>query len=255
MKCLFFCPRWGSETLSWDTFMTRVKAAGYDGVEWAIACDTPLNLIDEVLGLSHNYGLSLIAQHYDTNDLDFNRHFDNYAAWLVKVKAYPWLKINSQTGKDYFSFEQNAKLIALAGGNVIHETHRGKFSFAAHVTKTYLETISSLQLTLDLSHWVSVAESFLEDQSEAMKLAVMSTEHIHARVGYTEAPQVPDPSDPEWQFALEHHLKWWDQVAARKQGKVMTITPEFGPYPYLTHGGDQWKMNLYMMNLLKKRYA
>lgn len=33
MKILFFCPRWGCEDLSWDSFCHKVKAAGYDGVE------------------------------------------------------------------------------------------------------------------------------------------------------------------------------------------------------------------------------
>lgn len=34
------------------------------------------------------------------------------------------------------------------------------------------------------AHWVAVAESFLEDQSEAVKLAIERADHIHARVGY-----------------------------------------------------------------------
>jgi sugar phosphate isomerase/epimerase len=33
MKLLFFCPRWGSEDLSWESFCHKIKAAGYDGVE------------------------------------------------------------------------------------------------------------------------------------------------------------------------------------------------------------------------------
>jgi hypothetical protein len=45
------------------------------------------------------------------------------------------------------------------------------------------------------------------------------------------------------------HLLWWDAVIAlkRKKQDVMTITPEFGPYPYMVHlpytgkpVSDQW---------------
>ena len=30
----FFCPRWGSELIEWDTFLKKVKIAGYKGIEW-----------------------------------------------------------------------------------------------------------------------------------------------------------------------------------------------------------------------------
>jgi sugar phosphate isomerase/epimerase len=260
MSIKFFCPRWGSENISWPDFFKKVRSAGYDGVEWAIPNYTTGSEITEVHELAQNNSLLLIAQHYETNDANFNRHFANYAAWLEKVKAFSWHKINSQTGKDYFSYAQNAALIKLAGKEVIHETHRGKFSFAAHVTQQFLETIESLRITLDISHWCNVAEGFLADQKEVVELAISRTDHIHARVGYAEGPQVPDPRAAEWQFALDHHLQWWDKVVSHH--KNITITPEFGPYPYMvTIPGtaqpiaDQWAINLYMMELLKKRYT
>ena len=114
-----------------------------------------------------------------------------------------------------------------------------------------------------MSHWVCVAESYLEDQTEALKLTIQRTEHIHARIGYTEGPQVPDPRIPGWERALDIHLGWWDQVYQQKKNEkqVLTITPEFGPFPYmisLPSTGEpisnQWEINVFMMNLLKKRY-
>jgi len=122
-----------------------------------------------------------------------------------------------------------------------------------------------LRITLDVSHWVTVAESFLDDQPEAMELAIQRTEHIHARVGYPEGPQVADPAAPEWNEALQHHLAWWDRIIERKRfetNALVTITPEFGPYPYMVHLpysqkpiADQWQNNVYMMNLLRERYS
>lgn len=265
MRVLFFCPRWGSEALSWPDFLEKVKAAGYDGVEWAIPNNTTSEEIDAVQQMAAKSHLLLIAQHYETNDSDFNRHFQAYGSWIEKVKAFPWEKINSQTGKDYFSYAQNTALIKLAGKGVVHETHRGKFSFSAHGTKYYLETIADLRLTLDASHWVNVAESFLEDQQAILELAISRADHIHARVGYPEGPQVPDPRAVEWQAAVGIHLAWWDKVLALKRAEpdsVLTITPEFGPYPYMVEHphsrkpvSNQWDINVYMMNLLKKRYV
>jgi len=266
----FFCPRWGCEQIDWDLFCERVKQAGYNGVEYGIPNETEASELDMVWEKLAKYKLDVIPQHYGTYDADFNRHHDSYTAWLEKVSPYPAIKIDSQTGKDFFSFEQNSQLITVAarheastGVPVCHETHRNKFPFAAHVTFDYLQRIPSLRITLDASHWVNVAESYLVDQPEAMKLAIERTDHIHARVGYPEGPQVPDPRAPVWKEALDFHLQWWDAVIdlKRKKQDVITITPEFGPYPYMVHIpytgkpiSDQWDINLFMMQTLRARY-
>lgn len=272
MEIKFFCPRWGCEQLDWNTFCERVKQAGYNGVEYGIPNDTEAAELDMVWEKLNKYNLHVIPQHYGTYDADFNRHYDSYAAWLQKLSPYPAIKIDSQTGKDFFSFEQNSQLIDVAtrhqtktGVPVCHETHRNKFPFAAHVTFDYLKRIPSLRITLDASHWVNVAESYLVDQPEAMQLAIERTDHIHARVGYPEGPQVPDPQAPEWKEALDHHLQWWDAIIKLKRQQeqdVMTITPEFGPYPYMVHLpytgkpiSDQWAVNHFMMETLRERYT
>ncbi|MDH7461741.1 sugar phosphate isomerase/epimerase [Chitinophagaceae bacterium 26-R-25] len=270
MPIQFFCPRWGSEELSWGTFCQKVSDAGYNGVEYAIANNVTEKELDEIWNTVEQNNLKLIAQFFESGDADFSKHHDLYCAWLEKISNYPCLKIDSQTGRDFYSFEQNLLLVNEAfqftnqtGIQVVHETHRNKCLFAAHTSKEYLEKIPELKLTLDASHWVCVAESFLEDQSEAMQLAIERTEHLHARVGYPEGPQIPDPRVPEWQHALNAHLSWWDRVVERKkkENTVMTITPEFGPNPYMVHDpvsgqpiADQWAVNVFMMNLLKQRY-
>lgn len=267
----YFCPFWGSEHLKPKAFIHKVIDAEYDGIEYAIAQTSNMHEVDEIWNLAQQKGLSIILQHYDTNDPNIEKQLENYELWFEKIKPYKALKINSQTGKDYFSFQENKALIAIAekfskesGIEVLHETHRGKFSFAAHITKQYLERIESLKITLDISHWVNVAESYLEDQQEAVSLSVSRTNHVHARVGFPEGPQITDPRAPECEEALDKHLAWWDAVVAHKSksDKLLTITPEFGPYPYLIHLphsfkpiANQWEINVYMMNLLKNRYS
>jgi hypothetical protein len=181
------------------------------------------------------------------------------------------LFITSHTGKDFFSFEQNEHLLTLAqnianttGVKIIHETHRGKFSFAAHITRDYLLKMPWIRLTLDVSHWFAVAESYLADQVDAVELALSHTDHIHARIGYAHGPQVGDPRSPEWKEVVHKHLALWDQVLRMQKdqsAKQFTFTPEFGPPPYMqlqpftnTPLASQWDINVYMMNLLKERY-
>ncbi|MEN9949983.1 MAG: hypothetical protein RLY85_735, partial [Bacteroidota bacterium] len=69
---------------------------------------------------------------------------------------------------------------------------------------------------------------------------------------------------PEWQEAFNAHLNWWDQIVTRKtkEGKSVTILTEFGPPNYLPTLpytqqplADQWAINAYMMQFLKKRYS
>jgi sugar phosphate isomerase/epimerase len=265
MNIQFFCPRWGSEAIAWEQWLPQVKAAGYDGIEWAIDRNVTRRGIEQVLALGEQHQLRFIAQHYDTIVPDFDTHVLYYADWLHKVAGLPFVRINSQTGLDYYSFAQNRTLIDLAAEfGVIHETHRGKFSFAAHIAQQYLQRMPNLRLTLDVSHWVNVSESLLEKQSSAMRLAIERIDHVHARVGYPEGPQVSDPRAEVWATALDAHLHWWDAVVAlkRSQHQDLSITPEFGPFPYLVHHpksgepiASQWDINVWMMEMLRKRYT
>ena len=265
----FYCPRWGSEALGHDAFCRRVREAGYDGVELGFPRDVAPRELDAAWEAAARAGLKVIAQHWDTTEADFARHREHYAAWWARLEGYPLVKVNTQTGRDHFDFEQNAALIADAAGYaaslgtaVAHETHRGKFSFAAHVTRDYLERLPGLRLTLDISHWCAVAETYLADQQAAVELALARTDHLHARVGHPQGPQVPDPRVAAWREALDVHLAWWERLARRfaGEGRVLTVTPEFGPAPYMTYHpltgeplADQWSVNVYMMELLRER--
>ncbi|WP_295673912.1 sugar phosphate isomerase/epimerase [uncultured Mucilaginibacter sp.] len=269
MKILFFCPRWGQEAVEWDVFLQKVKQEGYDGVEASLPYGEKEKA--EILNGLEKHGLQFIGQHYETTEKSFDVHYQQFEQRLHNLASSNPLFINSQTGKDYYTFEQNTQLIALAttvsnhtGVNILHETHRGKFSFAAHIASTYLAEIEDLRITLDISHWCNTAESFLHDQQEAVDLAISRTDHIHSRVGYPEGPQITDPRAPEWKEALNFHLSCWDKVVAKKQAEnapLLTITSEFGAPPYLPllpytkqPVVSQWDVNVFMMELLKERY-
>ncbi|GEO07907.1 hypothetical protein SAE01_04030 [Segetibacter aerophilus] len=249
--------------------MTNVKDAGYDGIEASLPTDQKEK--EEILSEIKSFGLEFIGQHWETINPTFEEHYKEFEWRLRSLAEAKPLFINTQTGKDYFTFEQNKQLIDLAkniaeetGVPVIHETHRGKFSFAAHITETYLQKIEDLKITLDISHWFNTAETYLHDQVEAVELAISRTEHIHSRVGFIEGPQITDPRAPEWNEALQQHLDCWDKVIElqRKNNReIFTITSEFGAPPYMPLLPytkqpivDQWEVNVYMMTLLRERY-
>lgn len=269
MKIKFFCPYWGSNALSYTQFFNKVRDAGFNGVEMSLPLEKSEK--SDILSKLNDFGLELIGQHHETMDPDPLIHRNVFREYLYNLADARPLFINSQTGKDYFSFEDNASLIEVAsqveketGIPVIHETHRGKYSFALHITRQYLEKIPGIKLGLDLSHWCNVSESLLHDQLTSLDLALKQTRHIHARIGYAEGPQISDPRLPEWSEPLNFHLSCWDKVVENfihMRKEFLTITPEFGPYPYMFHlpftkmpVADQWGINIYMKELLENRY-
>lgn len=269
MDKLFFCTYWGSEQLTWPVFLKKAKDAGYDGVEASLPLEryAQEKMVEELL----KHDLKLIGVHWDTVTADFNVHMEELELRLFALAQVNPLFITAHTGKDHFTFEQNVALLSRAeeislstGTPILHETHRGKFSFAAHLTKAYLQELPWLKLTLDISHWYAVAESYLADQTEALDLALSRTHHIHSRVGFTQGAQVNDPRHIEWQEALEHHLNCWDKVISlqeKRGAQQFTFTSEFGPFPYMASktntaadSAHQWNINNYMKDLLKIRY-
>ena len=268
MNIEFYCPQWGSEQLPFNDLCRKAADAGYDGMEMVLPLETTH---ENILSTLKESGLKLIALHGETESADLNTHADEYEKRLRSLAAANPEFISSQTGRDFFEFEDNLSLLALAsrvseetGVKIIHETHRSKLTYAAHVTRRFLEKIPEMRLTLDVSHWFCVHERFLTDQKEAVNLAIQRSDHIHARIGYDQGSQVPDFRMPEWKNALKAHLEIWDRIITRAQEEGQerfTIMPEFGPAPYMLMQpgttrpiANQWELNCEMMALLKERW-
>ncbi|MBY0434254.1 MAG: sugar phosphate isomerase/epimerase, partial [Cyclobacteriaceae bacterium] len=181
------------------------------------------------------------------------------------------LYINCHSGRDHFSYDQNKTFIDLTTElskrtqvPIYHETHRSRILYSAPVARQFMENLPDLRLTFDVSHWCNVHETLLEDQPETVAMALGRVDHIHARIGHQEGPQVNDPRAPEWKHAVEVHFGWWDQVVAtkNKEGKVMTFLTEFGPIDYMPAMpytrqplSNQWEINTFMLDTLRKRYS
>lgn len=267
LKIKIYCTNWGM-TDSWDVFCAKVKDAGFDGVEtWLPGTDSERSDMLEALK-RYELSLGLLCGGGGRSFQEYHDSFVKNIETAIRVKSD---YINCHTGKDYYTFQQNSTLIDAASKlsklnnlPIYHETHRGRFSFAAHVTKRFLEELPALSLALDISHWCSVHESLLGDQKETVELALQRTGHIHARVGHPQGPQVNDFTAPEWKSTLEQHLAWWDRIVQlhKENGRrTLTITTEFGPAGYLPTlpftqqpVSSQWQQNVSMLKLLRARY-
>ncbi len=254
-----------------DELGAAVKKEGYDGMElwWPMEKKGQ----DEMFNMLKKYNLEVgfltggQESTYDAHFKTFTSMIDAAATNTIQKPLY----INCHSGRDYFSYDQNKtfidhtlQLAKQTGIKICHETHRSRMLFAAPVARHYIETVPDLRITFDVSHWCNVSETLLHDQQETVDLTLQRVDHIHARIGHPEGPQVNDPRAPEWKDALDAHFGWWDKVLERKKqnGEIMTMLTEFGPpdymptLPYTRQPlSDQWAINVHMMHLLKDRYG
>lgn len=270
LKVIILNTDWGFKE-SVDELCAKSKAAGFDGVEtwWSHDAERTKNLFDALQKHEMHVGF-LTAGRSDNPDTHLNTFKESLDA-ATKQQAQKPLYVNCHSGKDFFSFEENSKLIdytlektAKTGIEVLHETHRSRMCFAAHITKNFLEKYEDMKLTLDISHWVNVHESMLGNMPEIVDKALQRTGHIHARIGHPEGPQVNDPRAPEWKEVLEQHLTWWDKAIAYREAsgsEQITFLTEFGPPTYLPTlpytqqpVADQWAINVFMKDLIRERY-
>lgn len=269
MKIKLLSPLWGHEYLPIKHFLDKVKTAGYDGVDTWI----PENYSDkhELFEFLQLHEFEIVTHQYRAEGKTF-REFRRSFLKHLQVCAEPGpILINSHTGRDYFTFEQNLALIddalefsSKTGITVLHETHRGRLGYCPQMISPFFQERADLRLTADLSHWVCVTESMLDNFEEVVNETLLRSLHIHARVGFEQGPQVSDPRAPEWQYALERFLGWWDRIVeinTQRGLEKMPITTEFGPEPYmpktphhLNPGSLQFELNCFMRELLAERY-
>jgi sugar phosphate isomerase/epimerase len=266
-ELVILATNWGYDG-SYESFFSKIKKEGYDGAE--IWCPGTDNERKELSAAAQKNGMKL-GLLFGAGETQPLQNLDNFKKTLQAAASMNPIYINCHTGRDFFSFDQlkpffdfTIQLSKQTGISIYHETHRGRALYSAPVTRNFIEKIPALRITADLSHWCAVHESLLEDQAETMEIVLNHTDHIHARIGHAEGPQVSDPRAPEWEYAVKTHLGWWDKVAEQKKkiGARLTILTEFGPpdymwtLPYTRQPlADQWAINVHMMNILRKRYA
>ena len=111
MKIKFFCPMWGSENLDFKSFLTKVKNAGYDGVEMGLPMEPERK--EKVWELLNEFNLQIIAQHWETLTADYEAHKKEFRQRLENLAVSKPLFINSQTGKDFLLTNKMPSLFKL----------------------------------------------------------------------------------------------------------------------------------------------
>jgi hypothetical protein len=268
MKLLILCTQWGHEHLPLEDFFLKVKEAGFDGIDTWLPKGK--NEKKKFISLSEKYQLAIVGQQYQAKGNTINQYCKSLEYHLSHLLECSPLLINSHSGRDYFTSEEQLRVIDIVEGfsvknNIVvaHETHRGRIGYSPYQAMELFKLRPAMKITADFSHWTCVTESYLENCSEILQEAIKRTKHIHARIGYTQGPQIPDPRLVSWQDPVEFFFKIWKQIVwyqKSQEAAFFTITPEFGPPPYMwTKTKDdmpienQWEINLFMKDLLRER--
>lgn len=262
-------PEMGNTSKGYDALFARIKSEGFIGVE------TPISMVEDKKAFGtalQKHGLKYVAM---INTCTFNpdpicagvdEHVNSFRRLVREAKELVPVFINAHSGRDSWStdaahkyFEQALAIEAEEKITIYHETHRGRILYNPWVTRDMCKKFPTLKLTADLSHFCVVAERVFDEKSgldddwaETMDIIADRCGHVHARVGYAEGPQVPNPADPAYRPALESHEQWWDKIIARQAAKgvtEITVEPEHGTNGYqqeLPWGGevaDLWVVN------------
>lgn len=261
---------WGHEHLPIVSFLENVRLAGFDGFDTWIPGNKKNKKI--LLDYLQRYEMPLVAHQHQAHGKTFTEFKVSFLRYLKGCAEAQPLLINSHTGRDWFKPEENLELIDIAqnffvktGILVVHETHRGRMGYSPQSAAELFERREDYLLTADFSHWTCVTESMLENFEPTVNEAIKRARHVHARIGYENGPQVSDPRAPEWGYALNRFLDWWERIVLenkRTGHSVLTLTSEFGPPSYMptipfsnTPVADQFELNCFMKELLKSRYA
>jgi len=238
MNLMLFRHLWGTVG-DWEVLFPKYKQAGYRGIEGPVPPPADRKRFRALL---RQHRLEFIPQVFSRGKTVAD-HLESLREQIAAAKPFAPRFINAHSGKDAFSedesirlFEGALQLEAKCRVAIAHETHRGRVLFHPWVTSRLLTRFADLKLCCDFSHWVCVCERLLEDQLGIIRQCAEQCLHVHARVGYEEGPQVPDPRAPEYQRHLAAHEVWWRLIweAQAKRGfPVSTLTPEFGPPDYL----------------------
>lgn len=269
MEIRYFTSYWGNEHIPIVEFLSKAKKAGFEGIEMKIPIKEDLAL--DLKSLLDEFQLELIAQQWLPPQAEtIDNHITTFENNIRYLSSYQPLFINSHTGKDFYLFEENCKILNAAenisketGIKIFHETHRGRCLYSAPMARLYFAEFQKLKITADFSHWCCVSESLLEGHEDLLDEAIRRAGYIHARVGHSQGPQVNHPFAPENSGALKAHVGWWQQIIdyQKKIGtKVFPVLVEFGPIPYLQSLPftgqpviDLWTINIEMMHYLKQQ--
>lgn len=272
MNLEIYKPLWGHIGSHFEAFSQAIEA-GFDGIEGPLPDDANerenfhLRLAES--GLAYIAEVTTGGGYVPDPTRTPASHLGDLREGIERVLPLSPRFVNTQAGLDAWDFptqvafhEAILELESEYGIPISVETHRSRPLFHPWVTRDLLSELPALGITCDFSHWCCVTERLvMNDAPELLTLVARHCRHIHARVGYDQGPQVPDPRAPEYAEAVASHRAWWHallEARSQRGAHLATFTPEFGTDGYLhlepftkKPVADLWEVNQWMAGRLR----
>ena len=244
----------------------KLRIAGWDGVEGSLhdiggnreermqcvtaAADQGCSLVLSAYSSWHSYEGAYQARSVHAHAAALESELQEIAELhATAAPLSPIIRINAHSGTDewteseavdYFgAVEASAQRHGDALPPISHETHRGRYLCCPFATARLTQQVPSLRLTTVFSHWEVKCERLLdtwEEQSLLESAIAPSVDHIHARIGTRQAPQVGHPADRAVAPSAARHYDWWrtcwsarEAASFSSRDAVLTATIEYGP--------------------------
>eukprot|EP00966_Prymnesium_polylepis_P075841 1758758-Prymnesium_polylepis.1 len=277
MRLLVLRSSWGLAGLGRDAAraIAGVRAAGFDGIEMSLAEYKECSDDEQraLRGALRSHDMSLIMSAYSSWD-NYVGAFDGRStvqdhthtmtqqlreiAEVASAVGPGALRVNGHSGSDAWTeaeacefFEATTEAASTLGDALpplSHETHRGRYLCCPFATARLLRRVPTLRLTSDFSHWVVKCERLLDSPEEAALLhgdIAPAVDHLHARIGTPQSPQVADVRSPLAAGAAERFYSFWEsvwgaheQASVSSRSSVLTATIEYGPVERCEASGD-----------------
>lgn len=274
MRLEIFRTLWGYRG-SWQQALDEALSAGFDGLEARIPETAAQRAINARLLREQNVpyiatlftSTPVLPRQSDSPQV----HLEDLRMKLDRAAELGPRLVNVLPGNDRWALSEQvdflaraAELAAACGLKVCFEIHRGRSLYSPWVTLDVIRQVPELRFTSDISHWLVTCERLLDDPADDLSAFIERVDHIQARVGYDQGPQVPHPGAPEYAEVLAFHQRHWESIwsSQEKRGlQTTTLTPEFGPDGYLHHlpftdvpVADLWQLNQWMARCERQHF-
>ena len=248
MRLQTFLSCWANE-LDLAAAIQSAPEWGYDGVEGPPPADAEArkDLAAKFSSIQMPYIAEIATggNYVPAPGMSVQDHLDDLERHLTeRVSDFDPVFVNVLGGSDCWGmaecvrfFDRGIELGLSHGHTISWETHRSRPTNTPWATRDLLLELPEMRINCDFSHWCVVCERLVMDEEpRILELCAERCAHLHARVGYDQGPQVPDPRDTPHAEALSAHLLWWGQLwgEAKRRGQAdFTVAAEFGPDGYL----------------------
>jgi sugar phosphate isomerase/epimerase len=274
MRLELFRSLWGYHG-TWQQALDELLSAGFNGLEARVPETAGQRLVNARLLREHH--VPYIATLFTSTSIlplqsaGIDEHLQDLAHKLGRAAELEPRRVNILAGNDRWQmaeqvefFGRALELVKTSGLHCCFEIHRGRSLYSPWVTLELIRHLPDLRFTSDISHWVVTCERLLDDPADDLSSFIERVEHIQARVGYDQGPQVPHPGAPEYADNLVFHQRHWESIwySQERRGHTSTsMTPEFGPDGYLHHlpftnmpVADLWQLNQWMASCERQHF-